>query len=130
MMRSLQTALVIIVFCSACSGAEKTEKKPAGPSKWVLAQCAEDGKRVCKPSCSDAGKYGICFRDQKSTDSKADPNLTCYAFHAGKSCQPCEELYAINRAGVLKDANCEEFYTHIEAQNRKCGDCLIKQSWF
>ena len=64
--------------------------------------------------------------DQKFLNLQYTVRDHCHAVAVGKTCPPCEQLFALNYAGSLQEVSCEEFFKSIEKKNKICDNCLKK----
>ena len=111
---------VLFIQLTAC-------REPAGKeySPKIIANCQKWETPVCEEGCKD-GIYRYCYIDKKYANEKFRVRDHCYAVHVGRTCQPCENLFALNFGGALTPVKCQEFFQSIEDKNKKCDNCLMR----
>ncbi len=93
------------------------------PSPIVKAACLRATKDFCKKGCT-GGEFRECYANTSKLKGPIDWQADCYAVRVGKTCEPCEQIFAVSGGGNFGEVSCEYFYSSIEKRNKDCDFCL------
>ena len=100
--------------------------KESDVSNNIKLRCKELTSRACDPDC-EGGKFNKCHYDGRQPfDNKSfeasSARERCVAMHVGSNCAPCENIFALNFAGAIREVGCEEYLEAIDKRNKNCDN--------
>ena len=121
-MRQLMIPVILMISLSCCS---RSETEIADYAHRMCNKVETNCRRRCQEQ-----RFRSCYLDSSQyKQGPYDVRQQCNGVHVGNACFPCENIYALNFGGAMREVKCLEFFSAIRRREKMCDGCMKKVGW-